>query len=59
MNWWAYFTLVFVLVNLLVHIIIITAAIIGGYFDLKAMFAGMMTAEVDQADDGRVIDEDC
>ena len=54
MSPWATFTLWFVGFNLLFHIVLILVAIVGGFFDLKAMLKGLRESEVDEMDDGRV-----
>ena len=54
MSSWAVFTVWFVGINLVAHVVLIAIAIFGGFFDLRAMLKDLETASVDETDDGRV-----
>ena len=54
MNSWAVFTVWFVGINLVAHVVLIVIAIVGGFFDLSAMLKDLENASVDETDDGRV-----
>ena len=51
---WVQITFVFVVVNLVAHIVLISISVFLGFFDLKKMLAGITSSEVDESDDGRV-----
>jgi hypothetical protein len=54
MSLWARVTLIFVIVNLVGHVVLIGFAVFLGFFELKEMLAGIASSRVDETDDGRV-----
>ena len=56
MNLWAKFTMLFVGFNIVFHVFMIIVAVIGGFFDLKAMLRSIDQTEIDEKDDGRVME---
>jgi hypothetical protein len=48
----------FVIVNAILCGCFTVVVIVGGLFDLRYLFHALRTEEVDEADDGRVVDRD-
>ena len=55
-GFWSKFTFWYAFINAIVCACFTLVVIVGGIFDLKFLFAALKSEEVDETDDGRVVE---